>query len=130
MRWQIALGKSLGVAAYRVLPSRRRVVERNLEACFPGLSRAERDVLVREHFAALGASLVEMAMGWFGNEPTTCGGAMRVEGAEHLHAALAAGQGVDPVRRAFHEHRVLLGRAASRSARVRPACTSGREIPS
>ncbi len=93
MRWQIALGKSLGVAAYRVLPARRRVVERNLEVCFPGLSRAERNVLAREHFAALGASFVEMATGWFGPADKVRR-RIRVEGAEHLQAAVAAGHGV------------------------------------
>lgn len=92
-RWQIALGKGLGRATHRLLPSRRRVVERNLEACFPGLSATERAALAREHFAALGASLAEMATGWFG-APATVQRRVRIEGAEHLRAALDAGNGV------------------------------------
>ena len=50
-------------------------------------------MLAREHFAALGASFAEMATGWFG-PPATVQRRVRVEGAEHLHAALAAGHGV------------------------------------
>jgi KDO2-lipid IV(A) lauroyltransferase len=92
-RWQIALGKSLGRATYRWLPARRRVVERNLEVCFPELSESERERLAREHFAALGASLAEMSTGWFG-APATIQRRVRIEGAEHLRAALDAGHGV------------------------------------
>ncbi len=91
--WQIALGKGLGRVTYRLLARRRRVVERNLEACFPALSIAERGRLAREHFAALGASIAEMATGWFG-APDTVRSRVRIDGAEHLQAALAAGRGV------------------------------------
>jgi KDO2-lipid IV(A) lauroyltransferase len=92
-RWQIALGKGLGRATYRLLPARRRVVERNLEVCFPGLSAAERERLAREHFAALGASLAEMATGWFG-AAATVQRRVRIDGADHLRAALERGKGV------------------------------------
>jgi len=91
--WQLALGKALGRLAYRSLPRRRRIVERNLEACFPGLSPAERKGLAREHFAALGASFAEMATGWFA-APTSVRRRVRVDGAEHLRAALEEGNGV------------------------------------
>jgi KDO2-lipid IV(A) lauroyltransferase len=92
-RWQLGLGKGLGRVTYRLLRSRRLIVERNLEACFPGLSVEEREQLAREHFAALGASLAEMATGWFGR-PSTVQRRVRIEGAEHLRAALDAGNGV------------------------------------
>jgi KDO2-lipid IV(A) lauroyltransferase len=92
-RWQVALCKSIGRAAGALLPGRRRIVERNLEACFPELTPAERKRLVRQHFGALGASVAEMAMGWFGN-PEDVRRRVRVEGAEHLAAALERGRGV------------------------------------
>jgi Kdo2-lipid IVA lauroyltransferase/acyltransferase len=91
--WQIALGKGFGRATYRLLARRRRIVDRNLEACFPALSSEQRERLAREHFAALGASLVEMATGWFG-APETVRSRVRIDGAEHLQTALAAGRGV------------------------------------
>lgn len=90
--WQIALGKRLGAAARHVMRARRRVVDRNLEVCFPELPAPERSALTAAHFAALGASLVEMAMGWFG-PIDEIRRRVRVEGAQQLAAALAAGRG-------------------------------------
>jgi Kdo2-lipid IVA lauroyltransferase/acyltransferase len=68
-------------------------VRQNLEACFPDLSAPERERLIRRHFAALGASLFEMAMGWFGSVETIRAH-VSFEGLEHLEAALARGHGV------------------------------------
>jgi KDO2-lipid IV(A) lauroyltransferase len=93
LRLQLAIGRAFGRVTYRLIPSRRRVVERNLEACFPELPAAERDRLARAHFAALGASLAEMATGWFG-PPRKVTSRVTIEGAEHLRAALDAGKGV------------------------------------
>lgn len=91
--WQLAIGKAAGRLARRLVPSRRRVVLRNLELCLPDLSAAERERLARAHFESLGASLVEMAMGWFGDY-AAIERRVRIEGKEHLEAALAAGRGV------------------------------------
>jgi KDO2-lipid IV(A) lauroyltransferase len=92
-RWQLALGKALGRLALILLPVRRRIAERNLEVCFPELSPAERERLLSRHFESLGASLVEMAMGWFGSERAVRE-RVRIEGEQHLRAALAKGNGV------------------------------------
>ncbi len=93
LRLQLALGQALGLLAYAVIAPRRRVADRNIAACLPELDARERRKLVRRHFRALGASLVEMAMGWFGN-PDTVRSYIRIEGAEHLAAELARGRGV------------------------------------
>lgn len=92
-RWRLAAAKRLGRASRTVLRSRRRVVDRNLAACFPELSAEQREALARAHFEALGASIVEMAMGWFGpiDEIRKL---VRIEGREHLEAALTAERGV------------------------------------
>lgn len=91
--WQLVLGFMLGRLAHAAIPSRRHVAERNIKACFPELGSAERQSLVRQHFRALGASFVEMAMGWFG-DPDEVRRRVRIEGAEHLAAGLARGRGV------------------------------------
>jgi KDO2-lipid IV(A) lauroyltransferase len=91
--WQLAIGRALGRAAHALLPARRRIATRNLEVCLPELSAAARERVVAEHFAALGMSLVEMAMGWFG-APDAVRRRIRIEGAEHLQAALGKGNGV------------------------------------
>lgn len=90
---QLAFGKGVGRLAGRLAPSRRRVVTRNLELCLPELDATEREQLATAHFEALGASFVEMAMGWFGSRETIAEH-VRVEGREHLEAALEGGRGV------------------------------------
>lgn len=93
LRTQLAIGRAAGRLAARLAPSRRRVVMRNLELCLPELDAAARERLATRHFEALGASFVEMAMGWYGPRETIAEH-VRVEGREHLETALAAGRGV------------------------------------
>jgi KDO2-lipid IV(A) lauroyltransferase len=92
-RWQLAIGRALGRAGLCVLSARRRIAARNIELCFPQLPPAQRDQLLRAHFEALGASIVEMAMGWFGPSRSVKR-RVRIEGEEHLRDALAKGSGV------------------------------------
>lgn len=90
---QAALGRALGRAAFSLLTSRRHVAARNLSACLPELGPDERARVLESHFESLGLSVVEMAMGWFG-APDAVRRRVRIEGTEHLAAALAKGRGV------------------------------------
>jgi KDO2-lipid IV(A) lauroyltransferase len=92
-RATVALHYQLGRGLWHLLPRSRRVMLRNLEACFPQLTAAEVEALGRKHFRNLGASIGEVALAWFGNAPWARP-PVRVEGIEHLHAALAGGRGV------------------------------------
>lgn len=83
------IGWLLGIARRRTY----RVAQRNLELCFPGLSAIERQRVLRGHFESLGASLPEIAAGWFA-PLDTLRRLVRVEGDEHIQAALATGRGV------------------------------------
>lgn len=63
--WQVPLGRGFG-ALLRVFGHRRRhIARRNLDLCFPELSPAEREALLREHFALLGRSLLERGLLWY-----------------------------------------------------------------
>jgi len=90
--WLIGFGEGLGWVVGRVLGGRRRVVQRNLELCFPHLPQTERERLADEHFAALGAGIFEAALAWFASDRK-----LRkygeVVGLEHLDAALKDGHG-------------------------------------
>lgn len=89
-RW---LGAGVGRLLAVLLPSRYKVAARNLELCFPALSPPERQVLLRENFRAFGIGLFEFARAWWGSvEPMRKG--LKVEGLEHLEAALKPGKGV------------------------------------
>jgi KDO2-lipid IV(A) lauroyltransferase len=92
-RLQMALGRALGRMAYTVLRKRRDVATRNIDICLRDLPPATRARIAKQHFEALGLSLVEMAMGWFGR-PEAVRKRVDIEGAEHLAAALARGRGV------------------------------------
>jgi KDO2-lipid IV(A) lauroyltransferase len=62
---QAGLGRLLGRVAHRLVSSRRRIAERNVELCFPELPAGERDQLVREHFGWLGRSVLERGLLWY-----------------------------------------------------------------
>ncbi len=90
-RWRSAA--RWGVSPTRCLRERRRIAARNIDTCLPDLTPAARAQILAQHFEALGLSLVEMAMGWFGDAQAVRE-RVDVEGAEHLAAALAKGKGV------------------------------------
>jgi KDO2-lipid IV(A) lauroyltransferase len=85
-RW---LGRAMGV----LLPGRRRIVRRNLELCFPDLDARQIDALTKLSFENLGVFVAETAMSWFA-DPVRLAHRFRIEGVEHLQAALARGKGV------------------------------------
>lgn len=93
LRWQLAITKSGGRLAYTLVRRRRRIVETNLALCFPELAPEQRRDLALRHFEALGASIAEMAMGWYGRLDRIRR-LVEIEGAEHLERAIAAGRGV------------------------------------
>lgn len=73
--------------------SRRRIVQRNLELCFPELDRAQRHRLERRHFRNLAESMAEVAVAW--RRPGTLDSRFgEIIGLEHLEQARASGRGV------------------------------------
>jgi len=69
----------------RFARERREVARANLRLCFPALTAAERDALLRRHFRALGRALAVACTTWF-RTADEVRAAVRVEGMEHLHA--------------------------------------------
>ncbi|WP_312669333.1 lipid A biosynthesis lauroyl acyltransferase [Stutzerimonas nitrititolerans] len=89
----LALGRVLGKAMYYLAGPRRHIARRNLELCFPDLSVAERERLLKENFASNGIALFEMAMSWWWPQARLQRLA-HIEGLEHLRQAQTEGQGV------------------------------------
>ena len=58
-RVALTIGRGLGRIAYRIGGSRRAIVQRNIELCFPDLTDQERKDLIAEHFDALGMLVIE-----------------------------------------------------------------------
>jgi len=92
-RAALAVGRLLGRIAERLPGSRRAVVRRNIELCFPELTTAERNALASRHFEALGMSVIEMGLGRWASDRAHSRIA-RLEGLEHLQQALDRGKGV------------------------------------
>jgi KDO2-lipid IV(A) lauroyltransferase len=89
----LASGRALG-AVLRHLPLRFvRTARRNIELCFPELDERGREQLLNEHFKSLGMALMEVPLAWW-ITPKQLEKIVRIQGAEHLHAALARGNGV------------------------------------
>jgi len=93
--WRTAIGvhKMLGRIAGALSRRRRRIVRRNLELCFPELPPRAIDAIMSRHFASVGAFFAELAHAWYGSAEQRAH-LFRIEGVEHLHAALAKGKGV------------------------------------
>jgi KDO2-lipid IV(A) lauroyltransferase len=89
----LALGRLLGLGLRHLPTSFTRIARRNLELCLPELSSEEREALLREHFASLGVGLLEIPLAWW-SSPARLARLVRVEGVEHLQAAVARGRGV------------------------------------
>jgi len=89
----MGIGRLIGRAVHAVGGTRRAIVRRNIELCFPNLTARERDALARKHFLALGMSIIEMGLGRWGSDRLH----MRlghIEGMEHIDAATKAGKGI------------------------------------
>lgn len=93
LRLQHVLGRWIGSLAYRFSPRRVAITRRNIECCFPELTDADREQLVRDSFASNGIGLIESFRAWF-RAPESLRACVSTHGLEHLHDALALGKGV------------------------------------
>ena len=93
--WRVAIKvhKLLGRVAGALLAGRRRIVRRNLEICFPELDPSQIEALMTHYFENVGAFIAEIAIAWFGSVDRLAH-LFRIEGVEHVEAALARGKGV------------------------------------
>ncbi|HHC74889.1 MAG TPA: LpxL/LpxP family Kdo(2)-lipid IV(A) lauroyl/palmitoleoyl acyltransferase [Thiothrix sp.] len=92
-RWQMKIGKGLGKLMYHLLKRRRRIACINLALALPELSKNERKALNRAHFIALGQSVLETPLSWWGSTPMLAK-LRHIEGWQHLQAAQAEKRGI------------------------------------
>ena len=90
---QGAIARALGSMAWYVARRDRRITLVNLRLAYPALSERERRAIGRRHFRSLVYSLFETGLVWF-DRRGRLERLARIEGREHLDAALAAGHGV------------------------------------
>lgn len=80
----LVLGRALGWLFYRIGGSRRRIVERNIELCFPGWEADERRALVKNNFISYGIAAFEVPVAWWWPDRRFAS-LVQLEGVEHLH---------------------------------------------
>jgi Kdo2-lipid IVA lauroyltransferase/acyltransferase len=85
------LARALGWFIFHFVRVRRHVTEVNLALCFPEKTPAERRALALAHFQSLALGVFETLAGWWAQSEDLP--AFRVQGLEHLQAALAPGRG-------------------------------------
>ena len=83
------IGEALGMVAYVVVKSRRHIARVNLNLCFPELTDAERERLLRRHFRCFVRGILESGIAWWGSE-RRLRRTVRVEGEEHVRALQGA----------------------------------------
>ena len=64
----VSLGYGLGNLAAHIPSDRNRVVQKNLELCFPELNTQEINQLRKQHWRLLGRSIVEKSIIWLGSK--------------------------------------------------------------
>lgn len=89
----MAIGRGLGRLSFKVLKSRARIANRNLELCFPDMSSDERRKLLNKNAEETGCAAIETFIGWWW--PTwRIRRLAHFQGYDIIQAELAKGKGV------------------------------------
>jgi Kdo2-lipid IVA lauroyltransferase/acyltransferase len=86
------LGRCIGTLLPLLPLSFVRIARRNLELCLPQLPMDQRERILKGHFRSVGIGIFETAMSWWSSDERIRK-LTRLEGQEHLQAALARGRG-------------------------------------
>jgi KDO2-lipid IV(A) lauroyltransferase len=92
-RFLLALSRGLVTLCWPLLARRRRIAAINIGLCFPERDEAARAALLRANLVETVMGVFEELRAWYAPD-ALLRGTLRIEGAEHLLAAQAAGQGV------------------------------------
>jgi len=90
--WAPPLGSLLGLAAYYLIPRRRRIALDNLRRAF-GASELDPRAVAREAYRSLGRNLMELLVAMDQDRPEILRG-VRIEGRSHMEEAFREGRGV------------------------------------
>ncbi|MGF1687370.1 LpxL/LpxP family Kdo(2)-lipid IV(A) lauroyl/palmitoleoyl acyltransferase [Photobacterium japonica] len=107
--WLRRLGQGIGRTAMRLMKKRRFTIERNLALCFPDMSTAEREAIIKQNIDNAGLALFETAMAWFWSDARV-NRHVRIEGMEYMEQLEREGKGVVCI--AVHSMNLELGARA------------------
>jgi KDO2-lipid IV(A) lauroyltransferase len=89
LRLMAPIGRAIGMAVYLLVAKRRRIARINLKLCFPEMTDAQRERLLRRNFQCVGRALVESSIAWWGSAERLRR-VVQVEGQEHVEALKGA----------------------------------------
>jgi len=92
MRWLEYLGSVFGLLIYYSRPSRARIAAINLRIAFPEKNEEEIQRLCKTSYKHLGIGIFEVGLAWWQQKRLIQ--IAKINGLEHLNAALAKGNGV------------------------------------
>ncbi len=104
--WRRNLGNSLGFMMERLAKKRRRITKININLCYPELSEAQSENLIKQNLAATGRGLIETASCWYSDLQNQQRNT-QINGKQHLDAALEKGKGV--ILLSFHMTSLEIG---------------------
>ena len=103
---QRGIARALGFLMLKIAGRHKRIVDRNLQLCFPEKSKHEREKIIKENAYLTGYGVMETSACWFSNLSAYLKDT-RVNGLENLHSALAKGKGV--ILLSFHNTGLEIG---------------------
>ena len=59
------LGRMIGRISYYVAKSRRKIIQKNIELCFPDLDKSSQKKLIKENFKSMGMAIFEVIIAWY-----------------------------------------------------------------
>lgn len=89
----LIIGQGLGRGLFLFSKKWRSMTQKNIELCFPELSKAEQEILIKKNFISSGIAIIELLLAWFGSEKKLRP-LVHISGIEHLQAAQNKGKGV------------------------------------
>lgn len=93
LRIQMKMGAALGRMAMGIVGKRVNTAKRNLQLCFPEMSDAEQQVLLRENFEQTGKAIFDTINAWWWSDEKIQQH-MTIKGQQHVQQTLDNGQGV------------------------------------
>lgn len=85
------LGRGLGLLLYYLARRRRKIATINLSWCFPELDKAQRTKLAKANFQALGRSILDRSILWWGSKERILR-FIKIVGEEKIHALQKTGR--------------------------------------
>lgn len=91
--WQIKLGTGLGIALLILAKRARHTSQINIKLCFPELTPAEQQQLLKASFISMGIGFFETALGWWASTKRLKA-LVNVQGLEYITTRIQNRQGV------------------------------------